>query len=123
MKLKFNITRVVDDYRRGSADEERYEAGKTYDIPDVSAEHWIRRQVAEVAADEPPLNVAPQDSGKSSDDGDLLKILAGTIDEVRESVDALDASQLARLRNLEKSGKKRNGVYSAIDDALNDLRP
>ena len=42
----FTETRVVDDERKGTEAEERYEAGKTYRLDAASAHHWIRRGYA-----------------------------------------------------------------------------
>lgn len=54
MKIRFTETRVVDDYRKGTVDEERYEAGKTYDLSEPSARRWISRNAAvEVRAGDP----------------------------------------------------------------------
>lgn len=57
MKIRFLETRIVDDFRKGTADEERFDAGQTYDLSDESARRWLARQVAEEApapAAEPP---------------------------------------------------------------------
>lgn len=48
-KVKFNVTRVVDDHRKGTKQEERYEAGKVYDLPEASAARWVGRGVAAYA--------------------------------------------------------------------------
>lgn len=46
MRVKFLQTRVVDDFRKGTDDEERYEEGGVYDLPDPSAQRWISRKAA-----------------------------------------------------------------------------
>lgn len=46
MRVKFTETRVVDDHRKGTPDEERYEAGKVYNLPEPSARRWINRKAA-----------------------------------------------------------------------------
>ena len=46
IRIKFLETRVVDDERCGTAEEERFEEGKSYRLPDDSARHWIKRGVA-----------------------------------------------------------------------------
>lgn len=51
MKVKFHQNRVVDDFRRGTKDEERFEAGKTYDLPETSALRWVNRGIADRVAD------------------------------------------------------------------------
>lgn len=51
--VKFNSTRVVDDFRKGTEDEERYEAGEIYTLGPAAAKRWIDRGVA-VATDEKP---------------------------------------------------------------------
>ncbi|GAB5506676.1 MAG: hypothetical protein Rhirs2KO_18390 [Rhizobiaceae bacterium] len=55
MKVKFLTTRVVDDARKGTKNEERFEEGKVYDLPEPSARRWVDRKVAELLAGEPPL--------------------------------------------------------------------
>jgi hypothetical protein len=45
--VKFSATRIVEDYRQGTPDEERFEAGRTYILPVTSADRWVRRGVAE----------------------------------------------------------------------------
>ena len=42
----FTEERVVEDERKGTPAEERYEAGKTYRLDRTSADHWIRRGYA-----------------------------------------------------------------------------
>lgn len=44
--VKFTQTRVVQDNKTGTPDEERYEAGQIYDLPEASAERWKRRDCA-----------------------------------------------------------------------------
>lgn len=53
VNVKFNETRIVDDFRRGTADEERYEAGEIYTLGPASAKRWIDRGIA-VETDEKP---------------------------------------------------------------------
>lgn len=50
--------------------------------------------------------------------GDLTKILDGTVDEVKAAIGSLSHVDLQELRKQEDAGKKRVGVLSAIDDAL-----
>ncbi len=50
-KVRFTQTRVVQDARTGTPDEERYEAGQVYDLAPASAARWIARNVA-VAVDD-----------------------------------------------------------------------
>lgn len=50
--------------------------------------------------------------------GDLTKILGGTVDEVKAAMGGLSHVDLQELRKQEDAGKKRVGVLSAIDDAL-----
>ncbi len=57
MKVRFTHTRVVDDLRKGTPDEERFEAGQVYDLPEATARRWMARNVAVLAKDEP---LAPQ---------------------------------------------------------------
>lgn len=47
IKVKFLQTRVVQDERAGTSDEEKYEKGRTYELEPASANHWIRRGAAE----------------------------------------------------------------------------
>lgn len=81
VKVIFLETRVVDDERKGTKFEERYEAGESYDLPPSSAERWVKRGVAEFANDEDvqkgrvripeaPPKPKPQDgAGGTSTDG------------------------------------------------------
>lgn len=52
MRVTFAKTRIVDDFRKGTKDEERFEAGKVYDLPEASALRWINRNIAAPAAAE-----------------------------------------------------------------------
>lgn len=47
MKVKFLQTRTVK-----AVDGETFEEGRVYDLPDDSADRWIRRGVAAAATDE-----------------------------------------------------------------------
>lgn len=55
LTIKFNETRIVDDPRRGTENEERYEAGEIYSVAPASARHWIERGVAEVTDEKPTV--------------------------------------------------------------------
>lgn len=46
VKVTFIETRVVQDHRVGTPDEERYESGKTYVLSPRSADRWVKRRVA-----------------------------------------------------------------------------
>jgi hypothetical protein len=46
MRIRFVRAVVVDDFRKGTADEERYEAGQVVDLPEPSARRWIGRNAA-----------------------------------------------------------------------------
>lgn len=46
MKVEFTETRIVNDFRKGTSDEEKYVAGEIYDLPMPSARRWIARGVA-----------------------------------------------------------------------------
>ncbi len=52
MKIKFLETRIVDDYRKGTEDEERYDKDETADLPPRSAMRWVNRGVAVILNDE-----------------------------------------------------------------------
>lgn len=52
MHIRFKETRVVDDARKGTAAEQRYEAGQVYDLPEPSALRWISRGLAVAAGPE-----------------------------------------------------------------------
>lgn len=121
MRIRFLVNKVVDDKRKGTADEERYQAGQVYDLPDKAAQHWLNRQVAEVVTDDEPARDAPAatDDAAESDDDVLLSILDGTVTEIKDGgLDGLTEAQLDRVRELEKAGKNRNGVYAAIEDHI-----
>lgn len=47
MKIRFTETRIVDDFRKGTSNEERFTEGRVYDLPEVSAMRWIARGAAE----------------------------------------------------------------------------
>ncbi len=71
MKVKFTETRIVDDFRKGTSNEERYDAGKVYDLPEISANRWIQRGAA--TADVKPARKtrkAPAPPVPPADDGD-----------------------------------------------------
>ena len=54
MRIKFTETRTVNDFRRGTPDEERFDAGSIYDLPEASARRWLSRNVAVPAPEEAP---------------------------------------------------------------------
>ncbi len=62
-KVKFLETRVVQDFRTGTKDEERFEAGKVYELEEASAKRWVVRGAAEYVGDDakvsPPSSSAP----------------------------------------------------------------
>lgn len=60
VKVKFFVDRVVNDFRAGTKEEERYSAGKVYSMSEASAQHWCNRQVAELVADEPKPKAKPK---------------------------------------------------------------
>ena len=62
MRVTFTETKVVDDHRKGTPDEERYEKGRTYDLSEAAGGHWIGRNVA-VPAQDNPAETAPQAAG------------------------------------------------------------
>ena len=49
VKVRFLVTRVVQDGLEGTDQETKFEAGKTYSLEPASAERWISRKVAELA--------------------------------------------------------------------------
>jgi hypothetical protein len=118
MKIRFTATRIVANRHKGTPQETRYEAGKTYDLPDSVAVHWLNRQVAEVVSDDEPAQVS-QDApvAKGSDDDMLLAILDGSVTEVVYRLAGLPEDDLRQLRELDD----RKGVQSAIDERLNVL--
>lgn len=64
ISITFLENRSVDDHRKGTAAEERYEKGKTYGFTDPrSADRWVKRGYAEYA-DEASMQAA---AGASSD--------------------------------------------------------
>jgi hypothetical protein len=63
VNITFTATRVVDDARKGSQTEERFEAGKSYDLPSRSADRWVKRGVAHFTTDDD----AAKGAGASSD--------------------------------------------------------
>lgn len=46
MWIEFLEDRVVNDFRKGTPQEEHYAAGQVIDLPEPSALHWINRQAA-----------------------------------------------------------------------------
>ncbi len=59
MRVTFLKTRDVDAWRRGIEPEARYEAGRTYSLPDAVARYWLGRGVAILASVESPAQPAP----------------------------------------------------------------
>ncbi|MGE0289269.1 MAG: hypothetical protein AB7I42_26660, partial [Bradyrhizobium sp.] len=45
--IRFLESRVVDDWRKGTPAEERYEEGKVYELEPRSADRWVKRGLAE----------------------------------------------------------------------------
>lgn len=78
--------------------------------------------VAAIHAKIPGGNTPPisgiVDADDSGDDVDLDSILAGNVADVTASLDGLDKKQLRRLAKLEAKGKDRQGVATAIEDAI-----
>ena len=66
VRVIFTQTKVVDDHRRGTEDEERYEAGRSYKLPLASAEHWLRRRACTLAKRSKPKKEGEDD--KNGDD-------------------------------------------------------
>lgn len=63
VSIDFLETKVVQDERAGTANEERYEEGKTYRLSPRSADRWVKRGVAKFSTDED----AGKGAGASSD--------------------------------------------------------
>lgn len=57
MRIEFLLDRVVNDYRKGTPEEEHYTAGQIVDLPGPSAEHWISRRIAKAV--DTPLTAQP----------------------------------------------------------------
>lgn len=51
MKVRFAVTRVVQDKDSGTARQTSFEAGQVYDLPEASARRWIARGAAEAVAE------------------------------------------------------------------------
>jgi hypothetical protein len=54
MKIRFLQDRVVRDELRGTPQETRYRAGQEVELADASAQHWIRRGVAQEVPHDTP---------------------------------------------------------------------
>lgn len=67
MKVRFTETRVADDWRKGTDAEERYEAGRVYDLPEASAQRWISRGACVAVPD--AVSVAPPEVRKRTAPG------------------------------------------------------
>ncbi|WP_454629540.1 SAP domain-containing protein [Bradyrhizobium cenepequi] len=61
--ITFDETRVVDDDRKGTPDEVRFEEGLTYELPLRSADRWVKRGAAHFTTEEDAANAR----GASSD--------------------------------------------------------
>ncbi|WP_152535383.1 Rho termination factor N-terminal domain-containing protein [Bradyrhizobium sp. Ai1a-2] len=61
--ITFDEMRVVDDNRKGTPDEVRFEDGKSYDLPLRSADRWVKRGAAHFTSPED----AAKARGASSD--------------------------------------------------------
>lgn len=57
MRIEFLMDRVVNDYRKGTPEEEHYTAGQIVDLTGPSAEHWISRRIAKAV--DAPLTAQP----------------------------------------------------------------
>lgn len=55
IRVRFLVTRVVQDHRAGTPDETRFAQGKVYSLPLRSARHWLNRGVAETVEDKPEI--------------------------------------------------------------------
>ena len=51
MKVLFTETLEVKDEKRGTAEATIYEAGKVYDLPEMSVNRWLSRKVATIDED------------------------------------------------------------------------
>lgn len=65
MRVRFLVSRVVQDHHAGTPQETRFELGVEYDLPEASAQHWINRQVA-VAVDGNARTTSPATGGPTS---------------------------------------------------------
>ena len=74
IRVKFLETRVVQDERVGTPDEEKYVKGKTYSLAAASANHWIKRGAAEPVGgarrSKPKTPKPDDDNGGGNTDGD-----------------------------------------------------
>lgn len=86
VKVRFVVDRVVDDCRKGTSGEERYEAGKVYDLTETSAVRWINRGAAvavvagERAAPASAQDPEPAEAGDDADDAvEALRVEAASL--------------------------------------------
>jgi hypothetical protein len=63
VSVTFDETRIVDDHRKGTADEERFVEGTAYELSARSADRWVKRGVAHFTTEEDAAKAA----GASSD--------------------------------------------------------
>lgn len=97
MRITFTKTRTVEDWRRGTDAEEQYEAGRTYDLPEHSAAHWIGRGVAVAAGPEaPPAPPPPEPPAEPVAIPDDWK--SGSAEEVKALAQAIAGGELPRTR-------------------------
>ena len=63
--IRFTERRIVDDYRKGTDDEERYEEGEVVEVSPTAAAHWCSRKAAELVTLDGDGNVQEVDEPKS----------------------------------------------------------
>lgn len=69
-KIRFIVNCTVNDHRKGTPAEESYKKGRTYNLPEASADRWVRRGKAvypEAAAKAKDANPKGGKGGKSAD--------------------------------------------------------
>lgn len=135
VSITFDETRVVDDERKGTPEEVRFEDGKTYQLSPRSADRWVKRGAAHFttpedaaaargASSDVALNLQDTDrsdpnatrkqpegtGGKESGSGDG----SGDDDLSKKKVDELKA--IAAERKVDISGlTKKDDILAALD--------
>ncbi|NEV75472.1 hypothetical protein DYI24_00050 [Rhodopseudomonas sp. BR0C11] len=109
VSIKFTETRVVDDHRKGTPEEQRFVAGKTYEMSARSADRWVKRGVAEWASDDDRTKAAGASADVNLVISDLNRRQLGTA-----SLPNKDGQQ-----DLELDG---GGDKSVLKTDYNDLK-
>ncbi|WBU27583.1 hypothetical protein OOZ54_12850 [Rhodopseudomonas palustris] len=115
VRIKFTETRVVDDHRKGTPEEQRFDAGKTYEMSARSADRWVKRGVAEWASDDDRATAAGASADVTLVISDLNRLQLGTATD-------LPSNEGQQVLGLDGGGDDRARKTDYNDMKVADLK-